>query len=403
MLKKSFISLMITGAFAAQANAQDVRLVFEYSQGNKAKLMQAVKAAGGDIKVELDQDNAFSAMVSYDAFNEIKNSNAVKSIEVDAQRKVIPVSEYYSNVDGFDDIAPYGIPMVQANQIPNMGGKKVCIMDTGYYQAHPDLPSMDVDGTSEGAGPWYQDGHGHGTHVAGTIAAVDGNGGITGVLGSDEASLHIVRVFNDAGGWVYASDIAGAAYDCADAGADVINMSLGSAFETKVEQRAFDRIERMGILSVAAAGNDQAATHNYPASYDSVMSVAAVDLNEEWADFSQRTAKVEIAAPGVDVVSTYPKVGVYDENGNVIGEEAGPGYVYMSGTSMASPHVAGVAALVWSHFPQCNNYEIRNALTASAKDLGDEGRDYKTGHGLVQAKAAYDYLTTNGCDGRGVK
>ncbi|MCG9695883.1 S8 family peptidase [Shewanella sp. Isolate11] len=400
MLKKSLISLMITGAFAAHAEAKDIRLVFEYNNGNKQALMNEVKNAGGNIKVELDQDNAFAAVVSYEGFAQIKNSKVVKSIEIDAPRKAVPLDVKYS---GFSDYTPYGLPMVQADQLEFMGGKKVCIMDTGYYLGHPDLPQGDVDGTDEGAGSWYQDGNGHGTHVAGTIAAVDGNGGVAGVLGSNEASLYIVRVFNDEGGWSYASDIAGAAYACADGGADVINMSLGSAFETKVEQRAFDRIERMGILSIAAAGNDEAATHNYPASYDSVMSVAAVDDAEEWAYFSQRTAKVELAAPGVDVASTYIKVGIYDEDENLIGEEAGPGHVFMSGTSMASPHVAGVAALVWSHFPQCNNFEIRNALTASAKDLGEPGRDYKYGYGLVQAKAAYDYLMTNTCNGKGVK
>ncbi|TKB47838.1 S8 family peptidase [Thalassotalea mangrovi] len=396
MHKKSIIAVLVATAFSANAELLDnvdankdrnVRVVFEYNKGNKDALIAAVQAAGGQIKLELDNDDSFAALINADMFEQVKNNKAMKSAEFDAKRYVIPTMD--TTAANFEDYVPYGLPMVQADQLSYMGGIKVCVVDTGYDLQHPELPSIDVDGDSEGAGPWYEDGNGHGTHVAGTIAALDHNGGLTGVLGSGstEPELHIARVFNDAGNFVYASDLAGAVNDCADAGSKVINMSLGGAFSTKVEERAFRRLERAGIVAVAAAGNDGNATHSFPASYDSVVSVAAIDENTMHADFSQRTSQVEVAAPGVGVVSTYP----------------GGYYATADGTSMASPHVAGVAALVWSHFPQCNNFEIRNALSASAKDLGDEGYDYKYGHGLVQAKAAHDYLMTNGCDGRGVK
>ncbi|MBS3796353.1 S8 family peptidase [Pseudoalteromonas sp. BDTF-M6] len=399
MQNKSLIALLVATAFSANAELidnpgatadRDVRVVFEYHQGNKAKLVSAIEDAGGLVIRELDSDNSFAATINADVFAQIKDNKAIKSAEFDAKRYAIPQMEDASA--NFEDYTPYGLAMVQADQLKYLGGIKVCVVDTGYDLGHGDLPSSTVDGDSEGAGPWYQDGHGHGTHVAGTIAGVDGNGGLTGVIGSGAPELHIVRVFDDFGGYVYASDLADAVNDCADAGAKVINMSLGGAFATKVEERAFARIERSGVLAIAAAGNDRNATHNYPASYDSVVSVAAIDKNMEWAFFSQRTAKIEVAAPGVGVVSTVPR----DAEGQDL-------YASYSGTSMASPHVAGVAALVWSHFPHCNNYEIRNALSASAKDLGEQGRDYKFGYGLVQAKAAHDYLTENNCDGRGVK
>ena len=146
---------------------------------------------------------------------------------------------------------------------------------------------------------------------------------------------------------------------------------------------------------VAAAGNDGSAYSStdpmsYPASYNAVMSVAAVDSSKNLASFSQKNSQVEIAGPGVDVLSTYPEG--TGQQGN---------YGTMSGTSMASPHVAGVAALVWSHHPTCSAQEIRNVLNTTAQDLGAAGRDVKFGYGLAQSKDAIDYIDANGCDGSG--
>jgi len=136
-------------------------------------------------------------------------------------------------------------------------------------------------------------------------------------------------------------------------------------------------MEQDGLLMIAAAGNGYSSSYSYPASYDSVMSIAAVDSNSVVASFSQYNDQVSVAAPGVGTYSTC------DANA----------YCTKSGTSMATPHVVGVAALVWSHFPtQFTNLEIRDALQQTAVDLGAPGRDDYYGHGLVDAKAAYDYL-----------
>lgn len=140
------------------------------------------------------------------------------------------------------------------------------------------------------------------------------------------------------------------------------------------------------ILIVAAAGNDGNSAKSWPASYASVMSVGATTSSESrWAD-SQYNDQVEISAPGSNIKSTTTS-------------NSGRNFVYesWSGTSMATPHVAGVAALVWSHFPQCTNKQIRNVLLASAKDKGPNGCDDEFGYGIVQAKAAYDLLQANGC------
>ena len=162
-------------------------------------------------------------------------------------------------------------------------------------------------------------------------------------------------------------------------------MSLGGSGQSAAERQAFANSYAQGMLHIAAAGNGGNSSMSYPASYDAVVSVAAVDSRENKASFSQYNSQVEIAAPGVAVNSTW--------NNN--------GYKSISGTSMATPHVSGVAALVWSHFPNCTNQQIRDALNATAKDKGAAGRDTSYGYGIVQAKAAYDYLAGGQCGAGG--
>jgi hypothetical protein len=210
--------------------------------------------------------------------------------------------------------------------------------------------------------------------VAGTIAAVGNNNrGVVGVNRNGQLNLHIVRVFNNNGSFVWASSLLSAVEDCAANGANVVNMSLGGGPFTSFENDGYKRIfEEEGVLIVAAAGNDGNTRRSYPASYDAVMSVAAVDSDEKLANFSQRNSQVEIAAPGKGILSTYP----------------GGRYRLLDGTSMACPHVAGVAALVWSNFPEKSAVQIRAALQNTAKDLGEPGRDDSYGYGLIQADQA---------------
>ena len=149
---------------------------------------------------------------------------------------------------------------------------------------------------------------------------------------------------------------------CQENGADVISMSLGGGGFSQTASDIYKAIfENDGVLVVAAAGNSGPGEVGYPASYDSVLSVGAVDSNKNIAGFSQTNDQVELVAPGVAVKSTQPN----------------NSYVSWSGTSMACPHVAGVAALVWSHFPYLTAMEIRNVLRVTAENLGnDEGKDH---------------------------
>ncbi|MBQ4860202.1 S8 family serine peptidase [Pseudoalteromonas sp. MMG013] len=322
--------------------------------------------------------NGFVAEVTQEQMTQLAESDDVALVEVDPKRYLMAES------------TPYGIGMVQANQLADTmsGNRKVCIMDTGYTLNHPDLPSTGITGNdghgSNNTGNWYNDGNGHGTHVAGTIAAVGGNGqGVVGVNPSGQLGLHIVKVFNDQGRWAYGSDLIKAIEQCEAAGANVTSMSLGGSGSSTAERNAFQASYNRGVLHIAAAGNGGNSSLSYPASYDDVVSVAAVDSGENKASFSQYNSQVEIAGPGVGVNSTW--------NNN--------GYKSISGTSMATPHVSGVAALVWSHYPQCTNKQIRNILNVTAKDKGAAGKDTSYGYGIVQAKAAYDYIAQNGCSG----
>lgn len=306
----------------------------------------------------------------------------VDYIEVDQKRYLFDV------ITPMAQSTPYGIPMVQANLVSdaNAANTKVCVIDTGYTLSHPDLPNSGVSGFAfSGHGNWSSDGNGHGTHVAGTMVALNNNDGVIGVLPSAQADVHIVKIFNDAGNWTYASDLIDGIQSCKDAGAKVVNMSLGGSSSSQTEQTAMTNFYNSGMLLIAAAGNAGNTSLSYPASYNAVVSVAAVDSNRNLASFSQRNAQVELAGPGVAVNSTW-------NNG---------GYNSISGTSMASPHVAGVAALVWSNHPQCTAAQIRSALQVTAQDRGTAGRDNSFGFGIVQAKAAVDYLTANGCSGGG--
>ncbi|MCF7223625.1 S8 family peptidase [Marilutibacter chinensis] len=397
-------SLAMIAAPASAANTQ--RYLVELASGSDAASVTAIlQSHGVEVVRAFDDANGTTLAVEVDLDNlpDLAALRAqlpqVTGYGIDVARRTMAIPTPIEDVVVDGETVPWGIQAVDSLGVPYGGGRKVCIIDTGYDLGHPDLQTSRVDGEDEGAGAWdNSDGgglHPHGTHVAGTIAALGGNGqGVIGVVPGGDLDLHIVRLFDSGGGFVYASDLAGAMEDCAAAGANVISMSLGGDYSSRLEERVAERLNKKGVLLVAAAGNGGSiggfepkgdyATFSYPASYDAVMSVAAYDNNLERAYFSQYTSQVELAAPGVDVLSTV----------------LAGGYGLNSGTSMATPHVSGVAALVWSNHKSCSNHQIRDALRQSAYDLETPGYDYYSGWGLVQAQAAMDYLAANPCKGR---
>lgn len=294
----------------------------------------------------------------------------------------------YLLADNSSEITPYGVSMVGADSdaglAPGSAATKVCIIDSGYEMAHPDLPGPSrVSGTSQTGDAWNAPGDSHGTHVAGTIAALGDNGrGVRGVHTGDNLSLYIVKVFDDSGNWTRSSDLIDALDACVANGADIVSMSLGGSYESSVEAQAFADALANGVLSVAAAGNSGNTAESFPASHDAVVSVAAIDQNKSLASFSQRNAQVELSAPGVAVDSTV----------------TGGGYAVYNGTSMATPHVAGVAALVKSNHPECSAIQLRRALALASEDLGLQGRDSSFGYGLADAAMTSEIINQYGCD-----
>ncbi len=239
-------------------------------------------------------------------------------------------------------LVPYGIKMVQADLLAstNASNRKVCIIDSGYNLGHPDLPSDNsiVTGESIGIADWNFDSFSHGTHVAGTIAALNNNGtGVVGVHSNNSLKLHIINVIGD-NEWVYSFDTVNAAFRCAYyAGANVISMSLGGEGESKWESMAYEEIYKYGILIVASAGNGGNSVKNSPASYSSVVSVAAIDASRIVAPFSTFNSDVELSGPGVRVLST---VGTGILSSLVVGSKT-----YASGTLFGSPLLSSSAPL----------------------------------------------------------
>lgn len=214
------------------------------------------------------------------------------------------------------------------------------------------------------------DDYGHGTHVAGIAAAAMNNGvGIAGI--APGARVMPVKVLDQFGnGWY--SDIAAGIIYAADDGAQVINLSLGGTEDSQTLRAAVDYARSRGALVIAATGNTGGAVL-YPAAYEPVLAVAATDQSDQAAYFSNRGPLVDVAAPGVDIFSTWPWR---------------DGYFTKSGTSMAAPHVSGVAALIWSERPDLSADQIAQIITVTARDVADTGWDQNTGWGRIDAFAA---------------
>ena len=254
-----------------------------------------------------------------------------------------------------------------------MGGfLKVCVIDSGVDYNHPELAANYLSGydfVNDDSDPL--DDNGHGTHVAGTIAAALNGASIVGV--APQVKILAYKILDSTGSGSF-SDAIAAVERCQADGGKVTNNSYGaSANPGTAVQQAFDNSYAAGLLHVASAGNSGSGTDTvgYPAKFSSVIAVAATDQSDNRASFSSTGPKVELAAPGVGILSTYL-------NGQ---------YASASGTSMASPHVTGIAALVLN----CgitSNTAARTRMQQTAQDLGTAGRDNSFGYGLARADLA---------------
>lgn len=327
----------------------------------------SIASLGGKIQREFNFINVVKVELPKVAVENMRNSKGVAFVEPDAE------------VKAYAQTVPWGIEKVKAPAVHSAGytgsGIKVAVLDTGILLNHPDLQvSGGYDTTGKGS---YNDDNGHGTHVAGSIAALNNTVGVLGAAPS--ANLYAVKVLDSAGSGTYSNIIAGIEW-AINNDIDVINMSLGGSSGSTALEQACNSAYNAGVLVVAAAGNEGTSSGSnecigYPARYSSVMAVGSITSSNVRSSFSSTGSTLEIMAPGSNIYST-------TYNGS---------YGTMSGTSMACPHVAGVAALVWSAKPSLTNVELRNALNLTANDMWDDSWRY--GNGLVDALAAYNYVT----------
>lgn len=258
----------------------------------------------------------------------------------------------------------------------------VAVVDTGIDYNHPDLAANYVPlGYNWVLGNHDpQDDYGHGTHVAGTIAAVSDNG--IGVAGLANVSVMAEKVLASDGSG-YFDWIANGIINATDAGAKIISMSLGSSYDSQLVHDAVNYAYESGVLLIAAAGNDGADWKEYPAGYDEVVAVAATDASDKTAHFSNYGDWVEVAAPGVGICSTMP---IHHVTLNDYGIPMN--YANLSGTSMACPHVSGIAALIWSNYPNMTRDSVRRWLRYNGDDLGPKDDDIYYGYGRINAYTA---------------
>jgi len=287
-------------------------------------------------------------------------------------------------VDEEKSYAPQAIDVIRGWTI-TMGAEDVIIavLDTGINVLHPEFTDRLVYGhdfVNNDDDP--TDDHGHGTHVAGIIGAAANNGsGSAGIC--PRCSIMPVKVLNEnnSGKWSY---VAQGILHAAENGADVINLSLGSTAISQVVQEAILYAQQQGALVIAAAGNAATDRTFYPAAFDDVLAVSATDHNDKKWSLSNYGAYIDVAAPGNAIYSTAHEL-----------DNSYQGYTFMNGTSMAAPHVAGLAGLLWSQDGALTSSEVVKRIIENCDDLGDSGWDDEYGHGRINVLKSLNVVRTN--------
>jgi subtilisin len=258
-------------------------------------------------------------------------------------------------------------------------GVVVAILDTGVDAGHPGLTGQVIRSANHTNSPTASDRQGHGTHCAGIVAERADGAGLVGV--APGAKIHAGKVLGDNGSGL-SSGIAQGIRTAVAAGVDIISMSLGGPTPDADTRNAIQEAVQKGIWVVCAAGNEGPGdSPSFPGNYPEVVCVAAVDERGNVARFSSRNREVDIAAPGVSILSTYP----------------GGRYASLSGTSMATPYVAGVLALLRGEMKKKNLRLgslslVMEIMHRTAKDLTPTGRDNASGAGLIQPKALIEMV-----------
>lgn len=384
------------------ADFQDVIVRFKDKPGQAE--LHAFKGLGGDISNVFTIIPAVSGRLPAKAIEALKNNPQVEVVEPDY---LVQALEYSAENELGNS---WGTEHINADAALAAGysgeGVKVAVLDSGVNFNHADLSDNFVFSANELGYDFVSDDffpedvYGHGTHVAGILAAASNDFGVVGV--APNAQIVALRVLDNNGEGTASTIIEALQwiqnYNAAhpDSPIRITNNSYGTGSNSSQLEAAFDVLASSGVLHIGSAGNEGSAAGNgnnvgYPARYESVVAVAAVDKNNLRASFSSTGSDVEIAAPGVAVLSTW-KDGV-----NLLGPQpfsfagfAGEYFIEANGTSMASPHVAGVAALLMASNPNYTAEAVRNKMNETALDLGDAGKDKLYGYGLVDASSALE-------------
>ncbi|ALM76301.1 S8 family peptidase [Thermococcus barophilus] len=372
----------------------------------------SVKQIGGRIVYRFKLIDAVVIDIPSNAVGKLKKLEGVLKVEFDAKAKLYRGGPPWLQPVQPPQEIPWGIERIKAPDVWNItdgssnGVIEVAVVDTGVDWDHPDLAANVVWGVSTLNGivstdpaDWYDD-NGHGTHVAGTIAALNNDIGVVGVAPNVE--IYAIKVLDRTGSGTYTDIAIGieqailgpdgvldadgdgiVAGDSDDDAAEVISMSLGGSVDDDFLHDMIIKAYSYGIVIVAASGNEATDQPSYPAIYPEVIAVGATDSTDAVASFSN--LQPEVTAPGVDILSTYP-----DDS-----------YETLSGTSMATPHVSGVVALIQAAyynkygtvlpvgtFNDTTTDTVRGILHVTADDLGDPGWDIYYGYGIVRADLA---------------
>lgn len=381
-MKRLLISVVACAClFAGSAIAQEKA---RYLVTTKGPVRDAVRATGGAMIHEYSLVSGAAIEIPSQALEGIRRNPNVIAIEPDIMMEAVASPAAKPPSGGKPPPPPppaqtveWNILKIDAQKawINSTGaGVKVAVIDTGIDKTHPDLAANIAGGRNfvrKGSrldpDAWSDD-NGHGTHVAGIIAAVNNTIGVVGV--APDAKLYAVKVLNSTGSGFVSDIIAGIEWSVANDMA-VINMSLGASTGSSLLADACQAAANDGLLIVAAAGNDGGPVI-YPARYDSVIAVGATDSSNVVPSWSNKGAEVEVVAPGVSVLSAYK----------------GGQYKVLSGTSMATPHVAGICALMLGMSDPLPPANPRATLDGTADDLYEPGRDSTSGYGLADAEEA---------------
>lgn len=396
-----FVLIFSLGAFFSYSLAlsQDPKqfsrkiIVFEDGDLDDMGKDELVKKHGGVKIKDLKIIHGKAVLISKEDEDKLSREHGVKRIDEDVVVRVLEREDgrdNEGNTERLDKKArtnapsqpiqtlPWGIDRIDADLLWSVTTAdliKVGIIDTGIELSHLDL-AANIKGGYNAINPTKSanDDNGHGTHVAGTVAALNNSIGVVGA--GHKIDLYAVKVLNRNGSGFLSDVIEGIDWAVQNR-MNVINMSLGTISNIQSLHDAVVRAHSAGVVVVAAAGNENGGPVNFPGAYPEAIAVSATDINNNIASFSSVGPEVDLAAPGVNILSTY----------------RGGRYATVSGTSMASPHVAGAAALLLS-IPSkcdfdlngvCSPSEVRERLEQTAIDLGASGKDNIYGSGLVNA------------------